>query len=87
MVKTEVSTKDTIRSVVRDAKKYHRFYLSPGFMVTLSYRVRRLRKFGAAWCQVLLPLDIMLGLMKRLFSDTTIPYSLSIGPRLFFAPP
>ncbi len=73
---------ETLRSIRADAAGYRRWQTHPGFWVTFSYRIRRLRKYGPAWCQLLLPLDIAAGLVRGLLSDSKIPASLAVGQGL-----
>lgn len=61
--------------------------VSPGFWVVFSYRVRRLRKFGARYYILLLPLDILIGIIRKFLSDTMIPSLTPVGPGLNLAHP
>ncbi|MGB0468208.1 MAG: hypothetical protein ACPGF7_11865 [Pontibacterium sp.] len=77
-----VTLSDTCLNIKADARRYHRWYKAPGFWVTFSYRVRRLRKHGNAYWKLLLPLDICAGLFRSLMSDTKIPADVPAGPGL-----
>jgi len=71
-----------------DRKRYHgRYYMHPGFWVTLSYRIRELRKFGSLWCRFLLPMDMLLGLIRRCLSDVILPSGAILGKGLYLPHP
>ena len=72
----------TISNVINDAKRYPVWINSPGFWVTLSYRIRFLRKYGSFRYRFLLPVDILFGIVRRFVSTTIIPSSTSIGSGL-----
>ena len=55
---------------------------SAGFWILFSYRVRRLRKYGARYYFLLLPIDILTGMIRKVLSDTRIPSSTPVGPGL-----
>jgi serine O-acetyltransferase len=72
-----------IDAIKRDASKYPGpCLMQPGFWVTLSYRLRRYRKFGPAVARLLLPLDLSCGLVRRMVSDCKIPSDCEVGPGL-----
>ena len=86
------SLSSTIEALRKDAERYdgkqkYGWKLHPGFWVTLSYRVRRLRKLGATPFQLLLPLDLILALVKTMVSDTQIPSNLEVGKGLYLPHP
>ncbi|MDP1682193.1 MAG: hypothetical protein Q8L39_10530 [Burkholderiales bacterium] len=84
----EISLRNTIESIRQDALRYVDWRKQPGFWVTLSYRVRRLRKFGAGPFRLLLvPSDVCLGLVKWIVSDSTIPSSVDVDPGLYLPHP
>ena len=58
-----------------------------GFWVVLSYRVHRLRKYGPFYCRALWLLDLVLGIIRRALSDTTIPSSVPVGAGLYLPHP
>lgn len=82
-----VTSAYTLQCIARDARRYARWHASPGFWVTLAYRVRRLRKYGGAPWRLLLPLDIVLGLLRGVLCDTIIPSSIPVGPGLYLPHP
>jgi len=80
--------KHAIFAIRQDAARYGGNYLrSSGFWVTVSYRIRRLRKIGAWPCRLLLPADVILGLARWCISDTILPSNMHIGPGLFLPHP
>ncbi len=80
MIRTTVTCQETWEAIRADTRRYARWYQAQGFWVTLSYRIRRLRKFGSPACLLLLPLDILLALPRRLASDSRIPATVPVGP-------
>lgn len=80
MPHTGITLQNTLDAIRQDANRYAQWHRAEGFWVTLSYRVRRLRKFGSPACQLLLPLDILLAIPRRLASDSRIPACVSVGP-------
>ena len=77
----------TWQGIRADARRYPSFLAAPGFWVSLSYRVRRLRKAGWWPWRLLLVVDVVLGMVKRAVSDTTIPSVVEVGPGLFLPHP
>jgi len=75
-----ITLNQTISNVINDAKRYEMRINSTGFLVTLSYRVRYLRKNGSFRYKALLPIDLLFGIIRRFVSTTIIPSSISIGP-------
>lgn len=55
--------------------------------MVLSYRVRRLRKYGGWAYLLLLPLDVLLGMARNAVSDTTIPSCVPVGEGLYLPHP
>ena len=67
-----------------DSKRYpRRWYVQPGFWVTVSYRIRRLRKLGSFYCRFLLPVDMFMGFVRRCLSDVILPSEAIIGEGLY----
>ena len=82
------SFKETLIALKRDAERYGAGWMGhAGFWVGLSYRVRRLRKFGPSPCRLLLPLDVLLGLLRRIRSDSLIAAAVPVGPGLYLPHP
>jgi len=77
----------TWRAIRADARRYSDWRKAAGFWVSFSYRVRRLRKYGATPWRVLLPFDFALGGVRRVLSDTRIPSVVQIGPGLYLPHP
>lgn len=69
-----------------DADKYDKWFSEPGFWVTCSYRIRRLRKVKK-YMLFLLPLDVLLGGIRSLVSDSKIPSSMCVGKGLYLPHP
>lgn len=83
-----ITIKETIYCIREDAQRYvSGWRSSAGFWVTLSYRVRRLRKYGSGYLRVLLPLDFFLGCIRWWISDSAIPSVVAIGPGLYLPHP
>ena len=70
-----------------DAARYPKVLTHPGFWVTASYRIRRFRKSNGINRFLLLPLDILLGILRSFVSDTHLPASIEIGPGLYLPHP
>lgn len=84
----DVTLKYTIDCIKSDGKRYKGGGYPAGYWVSLSYRVRRLRKYGFGWYfRLLLPLDLLLGFFKRALSDSTIPSCVPVGPGLYLPHP
>lgn len=85
----EHSLKYVIFCIKKDAKRHGvpKFITHPGFWVIFSYRIRRLRKFGSILYKILLPMDILVGIIRRCISNTTIPSSIQAGPGLYLPHP
>jgi len=81
-----VTFKTALNCISGDVRRYNTLF-HPGFLVSLSYRLRRLRKYGVWYFQLLLPIDLLFGLIKRVLSDTTIPSCVPIGPGLYLPHP
>ncbi|MBU0500926.1 MAG: hypothetical protein KJ558_01730 [Gammaproteobacteria bacterium] len=80
--------KETLTALKRDAQRYGAGWAThAGFWVGLSYRIRRLRKFGPFPCRLLLPLDLLLGIARRMRSDSLIAASVPVGPGLYLPHP
>lgn len=78
----------TLASLKRDAQRYGAGWPThAGFWVGLSYRIRRLRKFGPSPCRLLLPLDLLLGIARRVRSDSLIAAAVPAGPGLYLPHP
>lgn len=78
----------TLSALKWDADRYGPGWLThAGFWVVLSYRVRRLRKFGPFPYRLLLPLDLLLGIARSMRSDTLIAASIPVGPGLYLPHP
>lgn len=75
--------------IISDAKRYDRkWWKHRGFLTTLAYRVRRARKYGNWQCRfLLLPVDVLTGLIGMLASDAEIPSVTRIGPGLYLPHP
>jgi len=72
--------KDLIAIAGSDAERYgYRWYRATGFWVTLSYRVRKLRKEGAAIYSLMIVPDILLTLLCSMICDTRLPTGATIG--------
>lgn len=82
-----ITLKETLINIRSDKEKYSNWKKSAGFWVTFSYRIRRLRKFGNAFCKLLIPFDVFLGIIKTIVSDTTIPSDIEVGKGLFLPHP
>ncbi len=83
-----ITIEETISCIRADAKRYPSGWRSSsGFWVTLSYRIRRLRKYGGKSLLVLLPLDFLLGFIRWLVSDSAIPSAVAIGPGFYLPHP
>jgi serine O-acetyltransferase len=75
-------------AVYADACRYPgRWWLAAGFWAMLAYRTRCLRKYGLLPWRALLPLDLFLGLIRRLSSDCVIPTAARIGPGFYLPHP
>lgn len=67
-----------------DATTYASWWREPGFWVSFSYRVRRWRKRAARpWRLLALPLDAILGTVRRMLSDSHICWQIEVGPGLY----
>lgn len=77
----------TWQNVRADAARYPNWIGASGFWVSLSYRLRRLRKAGRLPWRFLLVIDLLLGVVKRAISDTTIPAVVDIGAGLYLPHP
>ena len=78
----------TLHSIKCDAARYgNQWKYHPGFWVSLSYRVRRLRKHGGIRHYIFLPIDIIVGLIRRVISDTAIPSAISVGKGVYLPHP
>lgn len=78
--------KSTLNAIHVDSTRYNPPALSrSGYWVSLSYRVRRLRKYGT-YPKLALPLlaivDLTISLIKRCISTTSLPSCISIGEGL-----
>lgn len=80
------SIKSLLAELQLDANRYDNWLKQPGFWVSCSYRVRRLRKSGSIMV-MLLPIDLFLGLLRYLVSDTKIPSDMKIGSGLYLPHP
>ena len=81
------SFKETLQNIKHDAARYKgKWKYHSGFLVSLSYRIRRLRKYGKNG-YVLLPIDIFIGLIRRSISDTAIPSVIQVGKGLYLPHP
>jgi len=69
-----------------DAGRYRQWFFEPGFWVTCSYRIRRLRKVKR-YMLFLLPLDLFLGGVRLFISDSKIPSVMCIGAGLYLPHP
>ena len=79
---------NTLGSIRLDMSRYGGYWTRhPGFWVTLSYRVRRLRKFGGKIFLLLFPLDILLGFIRFFISDSSIPSAILVGGGLYLPHP
>ncbi len=84
----KITIKNTLYCISEDAKVYGKNWLThPGFWVILSYRIRRLRKYGSKIHQFLLPIDIIVGSLRRILSDSVIPSSIPVGAGLYLPHP
>jgi len=77
-----ISFRQTISSIIADARRYNHWYKEPGFWVTLSYRVRRLRKYGHSLFLLLIPIDVIFGMIRYIISDTKLAASIEMGEGL-----
>lgn len=80
------SIKTLLVELKSDAKRYDKWFKQPGFWVSCSYRVRRARKSDFLML-TLLPIDLFLGLIRYLVSDTKIPSEMKIGLGLYIPHP
>jgi len=73
-----------LRATRADAATYRHWWREPGFVVTLSYRLRRWRK-RAPWLLRLLalPIDALCGALRRCVSDSHLCWQVEIGPGLY----
>jgi serine O-acetyltransferase len=79
---------ELLLDIKSDAPRYgSRWYLMPGFWVSCSYRIRRARKYVGGIYILLLPIDIAVGLLRRLISDTALPSAAPIGRGLYLPHP
>jgi serine acetyltransferase len=84
----KITVNETLNCIKQDALRYKSGWkLSPGFWVTFSYRIRKLRKFGSRYLWVLFPFDIFLGCVRWWVSDSAISSSIDIGPGLYLPHP
>jgi serine acetyltransferase len=84
----KITVSETLDCIKKDAQRYGSgWHLSAGFWVTVSYRVRKLRKYGSGYLLVLLPCDILLGCLRWWIADTAIPSSAIVGPGLYLPHP
>jgi serine O-acetyltransferase len=74
--------RNTLKQIKADAGRYDNWISQAGFWVTCSYRIRRLRK-SSLRMMALLPIDILLGCIRWVTSDTQIPSSMAVGGGLF----
>jgi serine O-acetyltransferase len=77
----------TLDHLKADASRYPDWRRHPGFWVTASYRIRRCRKEGKGILKLLLPFDILLGVLRYCISDTRLPSSIPIGPGFYLPHP
>jgi len=71
---------DLISVARADAERYGpHWYRASGFWVTLSYRVRKLRKARGGIYLVMIVPDMLLAILRHLISDTSLPTGASIG--------
>ena len=82
-----ITVSQTFKNISADKVCYSKPLLHPGFWVSLSFRIRRLRKFGPKYCLLLLPIDILIGFIRYLLSDTKIPSNINVGKGLYLPHP
>jgi serine O-acetyltransferase len=87
MDNADCSLRYTFYCIKKDAGRYDDWRRQSGFWVSLSYRIRRLRKLGGAAFFWLLPVDAFFGIVRRLVADSAIPSSLPVGPGLYLPHP
>lgn len=85
---TLINFKTTTMNICLDARRYENGWMfSPGFWVVLSYRIRRLRKSGGPIGSSMFLFDVLLGLLRRFISNTTIPSNMTVGAGLYLPHP
>lgn len=87
-MKEEFTIRHFFHYVKKDTERYGSdWYLHPGFWVVFSYRVRRARKLSMKYKLLLLPFDVLIGLFRRIVSDTALPSAMYAGPGLYLPHP